>query len=153
MLRGKTLQAPALAGGKLECQAPGARLADAFRRAGQRQGRRVRQARQAFQPVVAGPRRGLGALRRTAHQVVGEMQRRRLRQALRRQVGNAQFGQQQAQAFDIGGKQVETQPEAILAARHAHQPEQEHLAALHRQAFMGAPVAQRLPVALGLVHL
>ena len=54
MLRGKTLQAPALAGGKLECQAPGARLADAFRRAGQRQGRRVRQARQAFQPVVAG---------------------------------------------------------------------------------------------------
>ncbi len=33
------------------------------------------------------------------------------------------------------------------------QPEQEHLAALHRQAFMGAPVAQRLPVALGLVHL
>ncbi len=153
MLRGKTLQAPALAGGKLECQAPGARLADAFRRAGQRQGRRVRQARQAFQPVVAGPRRGLGALRRTVRQVVGEMQRRRLRQALRRQVGNAQFGQQQAQAFDIGGKQVETQPEAILAARHAHQPEQEHLAALHRQAFMGAPVAQRLPVALGLVHL
>lgn len=153
MLRRETLQAPALAGGKLEGEAPGARLADALRRAGQRQGRRVRQVRQAFQPVIAGPRRGLGALRRTARQVVGEMQRRRFRQAFRRDIGGAQLGEQQAQAFDIGGKQVEAQPEAVLAARHAHQPEQEHLAALHRQAFMGAPLAQRPPVVLGFVGL